>query len=42
MVYCASIKRGVQAYSPSLSFETLEILSEGVDNIEEIRGKLNA
>jgi len=36
-----TIKRGVQAYSPSLSFETLEILSEGVDNIEEIRGQLS-
>lgn len=36
-----TIKRGIQAYSPSLSFETLEILSEGVDNIEEIRKQLN-
>jgi uncharacterized protein (DUF362 family) len=35
-----TIKRGVQAYSPSLSFETLELLSEGVDNIEEIRDQL--
>ncbi len=35
-----TIKRGVQAYSPSLSFETIELLSEGVDNIEEILGQL--
>jgi uncharacterized protein (DUF362 family) len=31
------IKRGVEVYSPSLSFETLELLSEGIDNIEEIQ-----
>ena len=36
-----TIKRGVQAHSPSLSFKTLGILSEGVDNIAEIKEQLN-
>ena len=36
----ATIKRAVQVYSPSLSLETLALLSEGMDNIEEIREQL--
>ena len=36
----ATIKRAVQVYSPSLSLKTLALLSEGIDNIEEIREQL--
>jgi len=34
------IKRGVEVSSPPISFDTLELLSEGIENIDEIKGYL--
>ena len=36
------IKRGVELSSSSVSFDTLELLSEGIENIDEIKGYLLA
>ena len=36
------IKRSIQVRSPSLSSETLKLISEGLDNIKEIRDQLGA
>jgi uncharacterized protein (DUF362 family) len=35
-----TIKRGVEVYGPSLSSETMELRSEGVDNINELLSEL--
>ncbi len=39
--YQRTIKRGVESLSPSLSSETLTLLSEGIDNIDEIKAQLS-